>query len=90
MKVKQVDCDDRYTVVLTEEGEVYHMGLMKTGWLFNEYQEEPSKLDIGEKVTSIACGRAYGMAIGASGKMYSWGVNDYGCQGDGAEGRILS
>ena len=38
MKVKQVDCDDRYTVVLTEEGEVYHMGLVKTGWVLNEYQ----------------------------------------------------
>jgi hypothetical protein len=26
MKIKEVACDDSYTVVLTESGEVYHMG----------------------------------------------------------------
>lgn len=62
------------------------MGVKQRGWLINNYSEV-NRIDINEVVTSVACGRAYGMAIGQSGTVYSWGVSDYGCQGDGGEGR---
>lgn len=34
----------------------------------------------------VAAGKSYGMAITVSGKVFSWGAHDYGCQGDGKVG----
>lgn len=48
--MKQVDCDDRYTVVLTEAGEVFHMGMSETGWLMNSYKYTPQEVSLPEKV----------------------------------------
>ncbi len=35
--VAQVDCDDCYTVVLTEEGQVYEMGVRRHGMFLGDY-----------------------------------------------------
>lgn len=85
-KVQQVDCDDCYTVVLTEAGEVYEMGVRRHGFFMGDYAQTPSQVLIGEKVVQVAAGKSYGMAITVSGKLFSWGAHDYGCQGDGKVG----
>ena len=84
VKIVQVCCGERHSLVLTEEGVVH-------GWGGNEYGQtgvglhsdkvimSPEKWKIGNKVTKIHCSNYQSFAITECGRVYSCGRNDH-CQ----------
>jgi len=74
----------QHSIVLTDEGQVYTFGSNEFGQIGCggdcEKQLTPYRVKgfNGEKVKTIACGSYHLMAITESGKLFSWGLNDYG------------
>ena len=63
--LKQVECDDRYTLALARNGNVYHTGCIEYTPYLNlrqAYAKGFLQLPISN-VKSIAAGKAYGFAI---------------------------
>jgi hypothetical protein len=74
-------CD--HSLVLTNCGEVYAWGWNQFGEVgdgSNDIQLIPIKLNAfnDEKVIQISCGYLHSMALTESGRVFSWGSNDFG------------
>ncbi|ETV92591.1 hypothetical protein H310_13247 [Aphanomyces invadans] len=84
-KCKQVACGDKFTVALTVHGDIYAFGegqagqlgtgrctkvLQPTLALTSESPDDP--------FVEIACGWAHTLAMTQTGRLFSWGFNQYG------------
>ena len=81
VKIVQVCCGDRHSLLLSEEGVVY-------GWGYNMYGQTgigqegeevinlPRKWIIDSKIEKIHCSRYKSFAITESGRLYCCGIND--------------
>jgi alpha-tubulin suppressor-like RCC1 family protein len=73
----QVECGDRYTLVLTQEGVVYSFGkgsYARLG-LGNEDTYIPTRIPSLKHITSIAAGFRHSAALDSGGRVYLWGFN---------------
>ena len=72
----------RFTLVLSQEGDVYGYGDNSRGQC-----GQPESSDVGEpilsNVTAIAAGSAHGIALTETGDVYTWGAGTSGQLGDG-------
>ncbi|EGR32173.1 regulator of chromosome condensation, putative [Ichthyophthirius multifiliis] len=86
IKCKQVSCGGQFTVVLTENGEVYSFGNSMKGQLGYQSEEtgnfQPKKIPDLQNIINIDCGQQFSAAVSSSGKVYTWGNNDHGQLGN--------
>lgn len=92
-KVKDVACGKYFSVALTEDGEVYTWGVGREYALGHGNRDSlktPTKVKAfeGVKITQIAAGRNFVIALDEAGNVYSWGSNDYGQLGLGQNERF--
>lgn len=94
-KVKDVACGKYFSVALTEAGEVYTWGVGREYALGHGNRDSlktPTKVKALQdvKITQIAAGRNFVIALDGLGNVYSWGSNDYGQLGLGQNERFKS
>lgn len=88
-KAKKVLCKYNNTFILTEEGEVLVLGSFEKGingtGRKREAIEVPEKIKEfkNKKITSLSGGNNFCLALDDQGKVYSWGLNNYGQLGEG-------
>lgn len=89
-KIVSAKCGYNHTICLTEDGEVYSWGYGKDGALGHSNFENslaPKKIEYfsqnGLKIKKIECGDYFSMALTNDGKIYTWGMNNYGQLGLG-------
>ncbi|CRG97861.1 guanidine nucleotide exchange factor, putative [Plasmodium gallinaceum] len=82
-RVKYIDGSDYFSVFLLESGKIYVSGYNKGGELgngefnLNKKFSIPIFIDISiNKITKIACGNNYVLALSEVGNVYGWGKND--------------
>jgi hypothetical protein len=71
-KITDVAIGEKFSVALTESGDVYYWGTIIREE-FNYTVELPTKLDIGHKIVQIAAGRIHAMFVTNSGMLYAIG-----------------
>ena len=83
--IVQVLASERYTAVLTDEGEVYTLGSLmmidKEGALMNSSRRfRPYRIGkrLGERVVQMASGYQHMVLLTSKGKVYTYGCGDYG------------
>lgn len=83
-----------YSMALSSDSRVFTWGDNRSGQIgdgsiFNRSNpiEITSffQLDIGDSITQLAAGSSHSLAISSSGRVFSWGLNNYGQLGDGSE-----
>jgi alpha-tubulin suppressor-like RCC1 family protein len=87
--IVDICCGERHTIVLTNSGEVYAWGDNEWGQIGNrksgdgKCQSIPIKINDfnEEKVVMISCGSDHSMALTESGRVFSWGNNEFGQSG---------
>jgi alpha-tubulin suppressor-like RCC1 family protein len=84
-KASGIDCGMHHSLVLTEQGEVYTFGLIKSG--LNGHEDEldliPRKISsLNEKIIAISCGSSFSLALSENGRVYCWGDNEWGQLGN--------
>lgn len=74
----QIAIGGGHHAALSTDGEVFTWGRNAS-----ERRKAPRKVQAlaGEKVIKVLCGHEYTVALTASGKLFSWGVGDYGSHG---------
>ncbi|OQR94591.1 hypothetical protein ACHHYP_01128 [Achlya hypogyna] len=83
-RCKQIACGDKFSVMLTDSGDVYACGEGQTGQLGQgrcTKQFLPMVTLLGDKTdgfVQVACGWAHALALTASGRLFAWGFNQYG------------
>lgn len=96
--VISVKCGYNHTLCLTSEGEVYSWGYNKEGSLGHANYDKPEvKLptkikyfqDNNIKIVKIESGDNFCLALDDSGKVFSWGKNEYGQLGLGHQSQQL-
>ena len=92
ISLKQVVCGEDFTVVLTEEGEVFAFGGDYWGCIGcdNEYGDKvlsPVKVEAlcGIRINSISCGDCHVVALTEDQHVYTWGCGELGRLGLGSE-----
>ncbi len=81
--VVDICCGDWHSLALTNDGEVYAWGWNSSGQIGNgnnENQVEPTKVTgfNNQKVIMISTGLCHSMALTESGRVFSWGNNEWG------------
>ncbi|KAL6423985.1 hypothetical protein ACFW04_009721 [Cataglyphis niger] len=80
--IKTFCCNNCMTCIfaLTEERQVYTWGNRKYSEIFCDglFKDLPWQVKYEEKIVRIACGLSFNVAITDSGKICSWGINNYG------------
>ena len=89
VKVTAVAAGGKFTLALTSSGQVLAWGDNSDGQLGDgqpgdSHVPVPVELPKGTVVTAIATGAVDGMAVTSTGRIYSWGNNQYGQLGDGS------
>jgi alpha-tubulin suppressor-like RCC1 family protein len=87
-KVTAVSAGAIFSLALTSTGRVLawglnHRGQLGIGVTTDRHLPVRVKLPRGVKVTGIAAGFAFGLAVTSSGHVFAWGDNDSGQLGDG-------
>jgi len=87
-KVTAVSAGAIFSLALTSTGRVLawglnHRGQLGIGMTTDRHLPVRVKLPRGVKVTGIAAGYAFGLAVTSAGKVFAWGNNDSGQLGDG-------
>jgi alpha-tubulin suppressor-like RCC1 family protein len=84
-RIKKISCGDAMVVALTGDYHVFSWGSNAAGRLGNgkldsEERRLPAIISAfeGKKIIKIACGGSHSIALGASGKVYSWGSGGVG------------
>jgi alpha-tubulin suppressor-like RCC1 family protein len=73
-------------LVVSSEGKVYGWGSNHFGQSGSNtlpYIDSPKIIPFPEKITAVAAGMHYSLALSASGKVYAWGWNGFGQLGLG-------
>jgi alpha-tubulin suppressor-like RCC1 family protein len=87
--ITQVAAGNRHVLALRLDGSVWAWGLNSNGQLGDgtfSTSSVPVRVDPRVSgITRIAAGAAQNLAVGATGVLWSWGANDDGQIGDGAE-----
>lgn len=86
IRVKQVACAQKHTIVLTVDGDIYGFGDNSRGWLGlgadapAEAIPSPKPLEVlrGRGVVFVTCGSFHSCALASNGEMYSWGAGTLG------------
>lgn len=91
-KIKNITAGSTHVVALTTDGKVLgwgsnHFGQVGLSQADQQYSQgfstKPKPIAFPEKITSIAAGMHYSLALSASGKVYTWGWNGFGQLGLG-------
>ncbi|CAD8165666.1 unnamed protein product [Paramecium pentaurelia] len=81
-KVRQVSLGDQFTIILSDEGNVYSVGLNKKGILGYETKnaEELNFKQITslKNIVQIDSGTDFSVALDSDGNMFAWGSNYFG------------
>jgi len=82
-QIIDICCGEYHTIVLTISGEVYSWGNNESGQIGIGSDDKcvsvPTLLNAfnGEKVKAISCGSIHSLALTESGRVFSWGSNNY-------------
>ncbi|CAG9333564.1 unnamed protein product [Blepharisma stoltei] len=80
--ITKIAAGQNHSLFLNDIGEVLGCGKNNYGQCgqvsTKYYVEEPTKMYMPEKIKEIACGSKHSLALGESGKLYSWGCKIYG------------
>ena len=91
-KIKNIAAGSTHVLALTDEGQVFGWGSNHFGQvslnqngqqLSQTFIVKPKLIAFPEKVTMIAAGMHYSLALSVSGKVYAWGWNGFGQLGLG-------
>ncbi|KDO23608.1 hypothetical protein SPRG_10803 [Saprolegnia parasitica CBS 223.65] len=83
-RCKHIACGDKFSIILTDAGDVYACGEGQVGQLGQgtaASQFLPLLTLLGDKAdpfAQVACGWAHALALTASGRLFAWGFNQYG------------
>ena len=80
-EIEQIACGENYTVVITQDGEVYSCGNNDYGQLGHEKGRKRLQLIPGLDAfvfKKIACGARHTLAVNEWGQLFSWGSNAEG------------
>jgi alpha-tubulin suppressor-like RCC1 family protein len=88
-KIVQISAGYGHAIALTEQGNVWVWGLNNHGQLGVDggrgNKTIPTKLELSEKIISVACGGWFSGALSQSGELYLWGDNEDGQLGRGKD-----
>ena len=83
--IRKIACGKNFVIFLSDTGLVYSLGKNSKGQLGLEDYKERTVPTIngllikdGERITDISCGFKHVLALGISGKVFSWGSNSNG------------
>lgn len=92
-KFSDISAGKNFSIAVTTLGNVYSWGINDQAQLGLNTADQnahsnPSKLtisglSIGEKITKLASGQMFTLAVTSNGNLFSWGNNGYGQLGDG-------
>ena len=84
-KIKKIACGKNFVIFMSDTGLLYSFGKNTKGQLGLEDYKERTKPTLnellikdGERITDISCGYKHVIALGRSGKVFSWGSNSNG------------
>ena len=84
-KIKKIACGKNFIIFISDTGLLYSYGKNTKGQLGLEDYKERTKPTLnellikdGERITDISCGYKHVIALGRSGKVFSWGSNSNG------------
>ena len=93
-KITQIAAGAVNSVGLSSTGQVYAWGFNTNGELGNGSMSSspvpaPVSVPIGTTFTQIAAGGYHSLALDSTGKLYAWGLNEYGELGNGTAAQSL-
>ena len=94
VRVASVAAGHNHTLALSADGAVYSFGDGRGGALGHgdmEVQHAARRVAAleGERVTEVACGGGFSLALTADGRAYSWGWGDTGRLGHGSHDVVI-
>jgi RCC1 and BTB domain-containing protein len=90
LNIIDMSCGAYHSLVLTSNGDIYAWGDNESGQIGNgndsQSQLIPFKINysMNEKFKAISCGAFHSMALTESGRVFSWGDNEFGQLGHGS------
>ncbi|KRX04844.1 Regulator of chromosome condensation 1/beta-lactamase-inhibitor protein II [Pseudocohnilembus persalinus] len=90
-KIVQISCGFQHSVLLSDKGEVFTLGLNKKGALgvetakLENYQPVQVESLKNQKIVKIGTGLDFTLALNDKGQLFSWGNNNYGQLGNGTD-----
>mmetsp|Transcript_17856 Transcript_17856/g.28938 ORF Transcript_17856/g.28938 Transcript_17856/m.28938 type:complete len:520 (+) Transcript_17856:111-1670(+) len=92
-KIKGGACGPTHTLLYSTEGDLYSCGAGKCGQLGVgrkiDMSKKFSKVETVDRIVKCAAGREFSMIVDKNGVIYSFGLPEYGCLGNGTEGKTL-
>ncbi|XP_034946431.1 probable E3 ubiquitin-protein ligase HERC4 isoform X2 [Chelonus insularis] len=80
-KIKEIACGNNYTIVITEDGEIFSCGNNDYGQLGHDKPRKKLQLILGLEAfvfRKAACGACHTLAVNEWGQLFSWGCNSDG------------
>mmetsp|Transcript_1707 Transcript_1707/g.2426 ORF Transcript_1707/g.2426 Transcript_1707/m.2426 type:complete len:456 (+) Transcript_1707:157-1524(+) len=90
--IKGGSCGPHHTLLYSVSGELYSAGAGKCGQLgLGRTYDKMKSLSVVNlpSVVKTGCGRDFSMAVDSEGVIYSFGHPEYGCLGNGTDGKSL-
>jgi len=86
--IKQIECGESHTHLLSKDGSLYSMGSNQFGQLGLGFSadvvsnvELPTYVKSDVKFCSVSCGMSHSVALDKQGTCYGWGLSDQGAIG---------
>ena len=89
--MKEISCGDRFSICLSESGELYSFGDNADGQLgIGNFEDcySPQKIESLSDIESIRCGGNFVFCISFENKLFTWGDNIFGQLGLGFDGTV--
>lgn len=84
-KIKQVNCGDNHVLAVNDKGAVFAWGSGEQNQLGRRILEryklhalQPREFGLPKNIVHVGSGAFHSFAVHQSGKVYSWGLNNYG------------